>query len=269
MLLMFNGAILLARALAATGNTGDVAIFDYAARLVLAGQQVLLAGALAVALTKWSQRATPEGTNPQIGRTIAVALGLVIPAATALALLAPELIDVLLTGGRFGSGDAASVAEVLRWMAPGIAAQMVLLLGFRALTAYQVLWPMAGIGVAHVVALVVIARVAQPALGVNGVGLAYSISWIIGVALTLVALRPLIEPGSHIRRQALATAVAALVAGAATSLILVLAPEGLIVRLVLGFATFAVVGWVVGYVAGVDFVRSATRQALVLRPASA
>ena len=101
MLLLFNGAILVARAIATNGSSGDVAVFDYAARLVLAGQQVLLAGVLAVALTKWSQMAGSNSpTNPQIGRTLAVALGLAIPAAALVALLAPELVNALLTGGQ-------------------------------------------------------------------------------------------------------------------------------------------------------------------------
>ena len=169
-LLLFNAAILVARAIATTGSSGDVAVFDYAARLVLAGQQVLLAGVLAVALTKWSQMAgAAEPTNPQIGRTLGLALGLAIPSAVALALLAPELVDALLTGGRFAPADAARVADVLRWMAPGVAAQMVLLLGFRALTAYQALWSMAGIGVVHLLVLAAVALIAQASMGVDGI----------------------------------------------------------------------------------------------------
>ena len=269
-LLLFNGAIVVARALASGGPVGDVAVFDYAARLVLAGQQVLLAGVLAVALTKWSQKAgSRDTTNAQIGRTIGIALGLVIPAATALALLSPELVDTLLTGGRFASADAARVADVLRWMAPGIAAQMVLLLGFRALIAYQALWPLAGIGVAHLAALAVVAAVAHPLLGVTGIGLAYSCSWLVGVVLTLVALRPLIEPGARIGRQAVATTIATLTAGLVAGTILQLSAAGPAIRLLIGLATFIVVGWVVGYAAGVEFVRSITRQALAVRSSSA
>ena len=149
MLLLFNGAMLIARALATAGDLGDVAVFDYGARLVLAGQQVLLAGVLAVALTKWSQMAGTENrrTRRSAGRSRS-RLASRSPRRPPSASRAGTRRS-LLTGGRFGTADATRVAGVLRWMAPGIAAQMVLLLGFRALTAYQRLWPMTGIGLAR------------------------------------------------------------------------------------------------------------------------
>lgn len=151
-------------------------------------------------------------------------------------------------------------------MAPGVAAQMVLLLGFRALTAYQRLWPMAGIGAAHVGALLLAAWIAQPRLGVSGVGLAYSISWVVGLAVTMLALAPLIEPGAQIPRQVVATTVSTLVAALATASALAFSADGVVLRFVVGVTTFGIVGWIVGYVAGVEFVRSATRQVRVLRP---
>ena len=269
-LLLFNAAILVARAIAAAGSLGDVAVFDYAARLVLAGQQVLLAGVLAVALTKWSQMAgASEPANPQIGRTIGLALGLAIPSAVALALLAPELVAALLTGGRFSPADAARVADVLRWMAPGVAAQMVLLLGFRALTAYQALWSMAGIGVVHLLVLAAVALIAQASMGVDGIALGYSAGWIAGLVVTLVALRPLIESESTMGRQALATALATMAAAVAALVALQVSPAGLGIRLVLGLAAFSVTGWAVGYLTGVEFVRAATHRGLLLRQSSA
>jgi putative peptidoglycan lipid II flippase len=267
---LFNCAILVTRAVATIGRPGDVAVFDYAARLVLAGQQVLLAGVLAVALTKWSQMAGSDApTNPQIGRSIALALGLAIPAAAVLAILAPEIVQLLLTGGRFSSADATRVAEVLRWMAPGVAAGIVVLLGFRALTAYQSLWAMAGIGAIHLLVLAVAAPLLQRFMGVDGISLAYSIAWIAALAATLLALRPLLEQESGLGRQALATAVATLAAAVAAWAVLQVSPNVPGIRLVLALVAFTVAGWAVGYLTGVEFVRTATRRGMYMRPSSA
>ena len=154
-------------------------------------------------------------------------------------------------------------------MAPGIAAQMVALLGFRALTAYQRLWPLVTAGAIHLVLLGALAAVIQPRFGVDGVAIAYSIAWIGALIVTLGALRPQIEADSNMPREALATAVSSIAAVMAALVVLQVCPPDLAARLILGSAAFAVTGWIVGYYLGVEFVRAATRESLRLRTSSA
>jgi putative peptidoglycan lipid II flippase len=265
---ILNAAALIQRAIASLGTTGDVAIVDYASRLVLAGEQAVLAGVLAVMLTTWSLDAA-QGASARlpIGRTIGGALGLLLPAAALLAILAPEIVALLYGGGRFAELDVQRVATVLRWMSLGIAAHMVLMLAFRALLAHGASWSIAGVGLLHVVVLVLVGIPAQAAFGVDGVAMAYSIGWIAALVVSLAVLRPRFEHGSAFAGQLVATCTATIAASAAAVGALSFIPASSLGRFAVGLLVFSVAGWIAGHITGVDFVRIATHRGLAFASA--
>ena len=129
---------------------------------------------------------------------------------------------------------------------------------------------MAGIGLAHVVTLIAVAAVAQPSLGVDGIGAGVFLQldrWgrtDVGCPSTIDRAR---RRRSDARRWGRRSPTMA--AGCAAAVVLAMLPAGVGMRLVVGVAVFVSVGWAVGYVAGVEFVRTATRRAVIARPAPA
>lgn len=168
-----------ARVLASLGMTGDATIVDYANRLVGAAEQATLAAFLTIALTTWSihvEGDTEDGLP--MAHTFRVALGVFAGAAALGFVVAPAGIALLFEGGSFGGDDAAALADFLRWMAPGVAAHALLMLGIRALLARDANWALTLTGLVNLVVFVGIGFAASPMIGVNSLGAAYTVSWL-------------------------------------------------------------------------------------------
>lgn len=179
------------RSLASLHVTGDVAIADYASRLVIAGQQILLSGLLAVTFTRWSSGSDPGRPVTAIDsarRTLGwVAIAGVILIA-ALPLLAVPLTQLAFVGGRFTESDASVVGTFIGWMGPGVAGHMLLMVALRALFAEGRVRPVILAAVAACTTVLVVGLVGQAPWGLNGVAVAYSAAYLAAGTIACVAV---------------------------------------------------------------------------------
>lgn len=183
---LMNATGIVVRALASLGGAGDVAALDYATRLSTAMEGVLLSGGLAVVLTIWAEDQVNDRPRLAIGRTLAAATVIACLAATGLVLLAPAVIMVLFEGGRFSADDVPRVAAALAAIAPGMAARMVLMVALRALLARQATWSLAIVGAIALAGVTMLSALGWNAAGLVGLGIGYSIGWILAAAATSV-----------------------------------------------------------------------------------
>lgn len=186
-----NVALLVVRAAASLGGPGDVAAFDYALRLTLAGESVLLSGALAVALTVWSEDRATGAERLPLDQAIVSTAGVGLAVAAVVIALASPMVSLLFVGGRFGGEDAERVALALTWIAPGMAARMVLHLVMRRLLARRAAWLLAGVSSVAVTVIAFAGSAGQTAIGLGGVGFGYSLAWIVAAGVGVVGARRL------------------------------------------------------------------------------
>lgn len=189
---LLSSIALVVRGLASFYGTGAVATADYASRLVLAGQQVLLSGVLAVTFTRWSQHADARKERRNAIDSVERTLLLVILAAVATAMVLPfvavVLTQLVLSGGRFTGADAVVVGTFVAWMAPGVGGHMVLMVAARALLAERRFAPLITASAAAVFALIGIGLLAENVLGLNGVAAGYSAGYLVAAIITFGAV---------------------------------------------------------------------------------
>ncbi len=253
---------LVLRGVASLQGPGAVATADYASRLVVAGEQILLSGLLAVVFTRWSHEAGAMGSA-----TVAVAeaggawsvqgavlrmLGPVIGVAFLLPIVAPPLVSILFQGGRFDAEDAGAVARFLGWMSAGVAAHMLVLLAVRALLAAGRFIILSVVGAVAVVTMWGVGLIAGASMGLDGVALAYAVGWFAAAVVSLVALRVSAPRfASELGRAILMGAGAA----AITILAAQLLPDVAALRLVVVSVAFVLVAAILGRLLGVTAVR--------------
>lgn len=180
------------RGLASFFGAGAAATSDYASRLVLAGQQVLLSGLLAVVFTRWSKRSVPGQSRvaaavDSVHRMLVFVLLAAVTTAVVLPFVSVPLIHVVLAGGRFTGADAVAVGSFVAWMAPGIGAHMVLMVAVRALLAERAYLPLLGAALSTVVLVPTVAAFAEPILQLDGVAAGYSAGYLAAALITFVA----------------------------------------------------------------------------------
>jgi putative peptidoglycan lipid II flippase len=180
------------RGLASLHGTGAVAVADYASRLVLAGQQVLLSGLLAVTFTRWSAGPAPEKSVSAVDSVNRTLLWVALVGAAAVIvvpLVAVDLTRLVFTGGRFSQADASAVGLFIAWMAPGVAGHMMLMVALRALFAEGRIRPVMVAGATAVVVVGVVGTVGDSLWGLNGVAAGYSAGYLAAGLLGYVAVR--------------------------------------------------------------------------------
>jgi peptidoglycan biosynthesis protein MviN/MurJ (putative lipid II flippase) len=254
--LLMNGAGLMLRALASAQATGDVAVVDYAFRVSLAAEQLVLAGLLAVALTRWSQMGEGAETSASIGRVLPLVVDAAVLVAVLLMVVGTDAVGVLFGSVKFDASAVSAVGAVLAWMGPGIAAHMVLLVVMRAILATARTLVMVAIGVTVLLSATIVGVAAMPA-GLNSVGLAYSCAWLCACVVGLAGMRNLIPPREVAvegARAGLAGCVSAIVAWLALSQV---PASGYLARLLLGGTVVALVAGASGALTHVALYREA------------
>ncbi len=256
------------RSLASLQGPGAVATADYASRLVIAGEQVLLSGLLAVAFTRWSRAAAPPdapstldrapaarpsaGDDPWSvhGSTVRLAGGGII-IAFLVPIAAVPAITILFQGGRFDPGATLAVSDFLTWMSAGIAAHMLVLLAMRALLVAGRFMILLVIGLVAVLLMVVVAVLAMAAMRLNGVALGYSVGWVAAAWIAVMSVP--IERTTFVSQVLRAAGSAALALAAALGVGVVL-PVGAVLRPTIETAVFLLIVVVAGSVLRVAFV---------------
>jgi putative peptidoglycan lipid II flippase len=138
-----------------------------------------------------------------------------LPAAAGYLILARPLVSLLLEHGNFTKANANLTADVLLWFALGLPFFSLYLLFVRGYTAMQDTRTPFLINVGENVLLIVLDLVLYPAMGVTGLALGFTLSYVAAAAAAGWDLRRrtggLADPGtgSTVARVAVATAVMA------------------------------------------------------------
>ncbi|TAL05691.1 MAG: hypothetical protein EPO00_12495 [Chloroflexota bacterium] len=251
------------RSVASLYGPGAVATSDYASRLVIAGEQVLLSGLLSVLFTKWShlegslEAVTQAKTPSSRGRwsvqdSVLQLLGAGTILACLLVITARPAVAILFQGGRFDAAATIAVADFIVWMSPGIAGNMLVLLAARALLVSGRFIILLEIGAIAIIAMLGVGLVAGSSLGLNSVALGYSVGWVAAAGVAIRALE--VDQALFVRQlvRALATGGAAL---GSTLVVRAVLPDASAIACVLTALLFVGVAGLVGWRLDLTFAR--------------
>ncbi len=204
----------------ANGTRGGVSAYS-AAYIFFQLPYGILAVSILTALTpdlaeRWSQRDL-AGFRRRLGIGIRTGTLVLLPAAVGYIILARPLIALLLEHGHFTTANAHLTAGVLVWLAVGLPAFSLYLLFVRGYTSMQDTRTPFIINAGENVVLIALDLVLYPAMGVQGLALGFTISYVAAAIAAGWDLRrrtgALFDQGtaSAIARIAVATAVMAIV----------------------------------------------------------
>ena len=202
----------------ANGTRGGVSAYS-AAYIFFQLPYGILAVSILTALTpdlaeRWS-RHDMAGFHRRLGIGIRTGTLVLLPAAVGYIILARPLIALLLEHGHFTSANAHLTAGVLVWLAVGLPAFSLYLLFVRGYTSMQDTRTPFIINAAENIVLIVLDLILYPAIGVNGLAVGFTISYVVAAAVAGWDLRrrtgALSDGGtaSAVMRIAVATAVMA------------------------------------------------------------
>ncbi|MBV9283554.1 MAG: murein biosynthesis integral membrane protein MurJ, partial [Acidimicrobiia bacterium] len=202
----------------ANGTRGGVSAYS-AAYIFFQLPYGILAVSILTALTpdlaeRWS-RHDMAGFHRRLGIGIRTGTLVLLPAAVGYVILARPLIALLLEHGHFTSANAHLTAGVLVWLAVGLPAFSLYLLFVRGYTSMQDTRTPFIINAGENIVLIVLDLILYPAMGVNGLAVGFTISYVVAAAVAGWDLRrrtgALSDGGtaSAVMRIAVATAVMA------------------------------------------------------------
>ncbi|MBV8385446.1 MAG: murein biosynthesis integral membrane protein MurJ [Acidimicrobiia bacterium] len=202
----------------ANGTRGGVSAYS-AAYIFFQLPYGILAVSILTALTpdlaeRWS-RHDMAGFHRRLGIGIRTGTLVLLPAAVGYIILARPLIALLLEHGHFTSANAHLTAGVLVWLAVGLPAFSLYLLFVRGYTSMQDTRTPFIINAGENIVLIVLDLILYPAIGVNGLAVGFTISYVVAAAVAGWDLRrrtgALSDGGtaSAVMRIAVATAVMA------------------------------------------------------------
>jgi putative peptidoglycan lipid II flippase len=202
----------------ANGTAGGISAYS-AAYIFFQLPYGILAVSILTALTpdlaeRWSHHDL-AGFRRRLGVGIRTGALVLLPAAVGYIVLARPLVTLLLEHGSFTKANANLTADVLTWFALGLPFFSLYLLFVRGYTAMQDTRTPFLINVGENALLIVLDLVLYPAMGVNGLALGFTLSYVAAAAAAGWDLRRrtggVADPGtaSSIIRVAIATAVMA------------------------------------------------------------
>jgi putative peptidoglycan lipid II flippase len=170
----------------ANGTRGGVSAYS-AAYIFFQLPYGILAVSILTALTpdlaeRWS-RHDLAGFRRRLGIGIRTGALVLLPAAVGYIVLARPLIALLLQHGRFTSANADLTADVLVWLAVGLPAFSLYLLFVRGYTSMQDTRTPFLINAGENVVLIALDLVLYPAMGVEGLALGFTISYVVAAAM--------------------------------------------------------------------------------------
>ncbi|MBV8160215.1 MAG: murein biosynthesis integral membrane protein MurJ [Acidimicrobiia bacterium] len=261
----------------ANGTAGGISAYS-AAYIFFQLPYGILAVSILTALTpdmaeRWSRRDL-EGFRRRLGTGIRTGALVLLPAAVGYLVLARPLVSLLLEHGSFTKANAQLTADVLVWFSVGLPFFSLYLLFVRGYTAMQDTRTPFLINLGENVLLIALDVVLYPAMGVSGLALGFTISYVAAAGVAAWDLRRrtggLADPGTSpaVARTAVATAVMAAVV-VPLSIGIVGEHGWLLAARVLGSVAAGVVAFVlVARALGVDELTTLTRQLLRRAPCS-
>ena len=186
--------VMVHQATAATAQTAGAAGYSVYANAFLLTQvpHSVVTVSLATATVPLVSALAADGRLADLGRelgsSLRLVLAVIVPVATALAVLGPPLATVMFGWGA-GSGDTTSLGTTMVAFAPGMlffSVHYMLLRGFYAIednrTAFFV---QCGVAAVNIVLAVVLTDLASPLRAAPALALAYGAAYLVGAVLSL------------------------------------------------------------------------------------
>ena len=255
----------------ANGTAGGISAYS-AAYIFFQLPYGILAVSILTALTpdlaeRWS-RHDLAGFRHRLGTGMRTGALVLLPAAAGYIVLARPLVTILLQHGSFTKANTALTADVLAWFALGLPFFSLYLLFVRGYTAMQDTRTPFLINVGENVLLIALDLVLYPAMGVTGLALGFTLSYVAAAAVAGWDLRRriggLADRGTtaSVTRIAVATAVMAVVVAAVSIGIMDESGVVLAARVVASVAVGVVSFVLMARLLGVDELTVLTRQLL-------
>jgi putative peptidoglycan lipid II flippase len=176
----------------ANGTEGGISAYS-AAYIFFQLPYGILAVSILTALTpdlaeRWSRRDL-VGFRRRLSTGMRTGALVLLPATAGYVVLARPIVSLLLEHGRFSAGDAQLTADVLTWFAVGLPAFSLYLLFVRGYTAMQDTRTPFLLNLGENVVLIALDLVLYPAMGVKGLALGFSLSYVAAAIAAGVDLR--------------------------------------------------------------------------------
>jgi putative peptidoglycan lipid II flippase len=255
----------------ANGTPGGISAYS-AAYIFFQLPYGILAVSILTALTpdlaeRWSRRDL-AGFRRLLGRGIRTGTLVLLPAAAGYIVLARPLVTILLQHGSFTKANARLTADVLTWFSLGLPFFSLYLLFVRGYTAMQDTRTPFLINVGENVLLIILDLVLYPAMGVTGLALGFTLSYVAAAAVAGWDLRrrtgALADPGTASTVGRIAVATAVMTGAVAAASIGIMDQSGLMLwaRVLASIAVGVVTFVVAARLLGVDELTVLTRQLL-------
>ena len=180
------------KAIASMVTSGGIAALNYASRLQGFATGIVISSIVTVAYPQMA-RAIAAGDNPGLHKSFSEGLSLmsllVIPATVGMMAFSSEIVSLLFKGGAFTDQDAAMTGSVLFYYALSIPA-----IGFREMLS-RIFFAKGYVKIPVINSVLIIlintvlSLVASKYMGLAGLGLATSLSMIIGSLLLALSLK--------------------------------------------------------------------------------
>lgn len=170
----------------ANGTAGDVAVYFLANVIFLLPHGVVAVSIITTVRTAMSERLADDdmdGFRDQLSLGVRAIAAVIVPATAGLVLLARPIVSFLLEHGALDQGASRDVAATLALMAIGLPFFSIWLLITSAYQALQDTRSLFWLYVAENAANIVAAFALYPSMGVEGLGLAFALSYIVGTVL--------------------------------------------------------------------------------------
>jgi hypothetical protein len=182
----------LERAFVSASNVHDVARYDYATKSLVAGQTLLVGGAVLAGLGGWSalhRTGRLEELQRSVGRVVLMGTGILCVAAAVALPVMTDLVSVVFEHGEFTARDTEVVAAIVAIELPAFVLFGAMNLMTSALAAGRRSWELVALGVAMASARIAFAAVGARLGGVYGVAAGYSIATLLLAPVTLRLVR--------------------------------------------------------------------------------
>jgi putative peptidoglycan lipid II flippase len=172
-------------------GVGNLASLGYAQRILIAVGNLVISGPSAVLMPQLARayhEANEEAFLALVKRIVKLVLACAAFPALAVALLATPMVRLLFARGAFDLAAVARLAGILPFLLTGMVSMLAVTILFRVLFAQKSVVGPAAIGILCASSYFLLCGWLSPRLGLKGIGVAYIISWSIGLLASLGAI---------------------------------------------------------------------------------
>jgi putative peptidoglycan lipid II flippase len=191
---------------------GAVSHLEYADRTRFIPQTLLESTLLAVAFATWSNllaRGDRQAYASQLDQSLRWVAAWAAPPLAGLFIGRHVLVSLLYERGEFGAPDAEAVSSAFGWYVPGLWSMMLGTLSMRAHVVERRLGLVLVLGIVSVLANGVLDAVLVGPMGIDGLALASTLTWVVVPGLYVAFIVPTIRPVARFGDWAAALGIAA------------------------------------------------------------